>query len=265
VQQQLAALANSPYGSSATLLRSSLQDHLKEDIFKPVSPLAQRPYIAEATSPQKCATSPMSAAAALATSSAMAASHFLSSSSGSNSSGIDFKGGLSQPMRVTPKPLAQISLNSKKQQQDLFEGLEDEETPCFVPRKNIKKLLFKPSSSQHQQQHGPAESAGSRRGSSSTNSSVNGDIQQQQQQRSVSSNNATKAVPFYQDESINYNLPRGGGGGGGNMNNTTFGTYTIGQITNDLSEEAVDDVALNRTNKVIYFLFIFLTFARNGK
>jgi hypothetical protein len=39
VQQQLAALTNSPYGSAANKLRSSIQD-LKEDIFKPVSPKA---------------------------------------------------------------------------------------------------------------------------------------------------------------------------------------------------------------------------------
>ena len=31
------------------------------------------------------------------------------------------------------------------QKTDLFEGLEDEEAPCFYPRKNIKKLLFKPT------------------------------------------------------------------------------------------------------------------------
>jgi nuclear pore complex protein Nup98-Nup96 len=199
MQQQLAALTNSPYGSSATLLRSSIQD-LKDDIFKPVSPIAQRPYITEATSPQKAASP-------------------LASSIGGGYSGIsDFKGGLSQPIRVTPKPLSQISLNKK---QDLFEGLEDEETPCFLPRKNIKKLLFKPQS---------AESNTSRR--SSTNSSVNGDTKV----------DFMRNKPFYQDETINYNLPntRPGAGNNNNNNNTTFGAYTFGQITNDLTNVSED-------------------------
>ena len=136
IQQQIAALTNSPYGVSgssgaAGLLRSSIQD-LKEDIFKPVSPQAQRAYIAEATSPQKVA-SPLTGGGG---------------GGGGGGSAGDFKGGLSQPVRITPKPLAQISLNKK---QDLFEGLEDEETPCFLPRKNIKKLLFKPQQPSQQQ------------------------------------------------------------------------------------------------------------------
>ena len=56
----------------------------KEQMFQPVSPIAQRPYITEATSPVKH-TFP---------------------------SGIsDLKGGLSQNIKLTPKPLTQISFN----------------------------------------------------------------------------------------------------------------------------------------------------------
>lgn len=110
VQQQISALSNSPYGSSYHHVK-------KDDIFKPVSPLAQRPFITEATSPVKLASI--------------------------LSSGIsEVKGGLSQSFKITPKPLSTVSLNKKT---DLFEGLEDEEVPCFYPRKNIKKLLFKPT------------------------------------------------------------------------------------------------------------------------
>jgi nuclear pore complex protein Nup98-Nup96 len=216
MQQQLAALTNSPYGSSATLLRSSIQD-LKDDIFKPVSPIAQRPYITEATSPQKTSASPL--AGSMGSSSGMCSGNGYSGMGGG-----DFKGGLSQPMRVTPKPLSQISLNKK---QDLFEGLEDEETPCFLPRKNIKKLLFKPQS---------AESNTSRR--SSANSSVNGDAK-------VEFMRSNK--PFYQDESINYNLPstRPGATNNSNHNNTTFGAYTFGQITNDLTNVSEDGASEN--------------------
>ncbi len=133
LQQQLNALTQSPYGTTSSLLKSSLQD-LKEDILKPISPMAQRPYITEATSPQK--TAPIT----------------------------DFKGGLSQPVKLTTKPLSSISLNKKT---DLFEGLEDEETPCFLPRKNIKKLLLKPHSENNQINT-------SRR--SSANTSINGDV-----------------------------------------------------------------------------------------
>jgi hypothetical protein len=86
-----------------------------------LSPIAQRQYIAEATSPVKIAS--------------------LVSTSGL--SDMYSKGGLSQTIKITPKPLSTISLNKKT---DLFEGLEDEEVPCFYPRKNIKKLLFKPTS-----------------------------------------------------------------------------------------------------------------------
>ncbi len=58
----------------------------KEDIFKPVSPIAQRQYITEATSPIKL-------------------SSILSSSMG------EIKGGLSQSIKITPKPLSSVSLN----------------------------------------------------------------------------------------------------------------------------------------------------------
>jgi hypothetical protein len=58
----------------------------KEDIFKPLSPIAQRPYITEATSPVKI-TSILP------------------------SSVSDGKGGLSQTIKIMPKPLNPISLN----------------------------------------------------------------------------------------------------------------------------------------------------------
>lgn len=79
LKQQLSALANSPYGSSYHLSK-------KDEIYNPVSPLAQRQYIAEATSPGKL-TSILS-------------------------SGIsEIKGGLSQPIKLSTKPLGTISLN----------------------------------------------------------------------------------------------------------------------------------------------------------
>jgi type II secretory pathway pseudopilin PulG len=85
VQQQLAALSNSPYGGH--LLRNTFPEmSKKEDIFKPLSPIAQRPYITEATSPVKI-TSILP------------------------SSVSDSKGGLSQTIKIAPKPLNTISLN----------------------------------------------------------------------------------------------------------------------------------------------------------
>ncbi|CAF0852273.1 unnamed protein product [Brachionus calyciflorus] len=137
VQQQLMALTNSPYGT-ASLLKTQLQDYSKkEDIFKPVSPIAQRPYITEATSPPKVP-------------------NVLSQITQPS----EYKGGLSQTLKLTTKPLTQISKKT-----DLFEGLDEEETPVFYPRKNIKKLLFKPQVDQ------------SSRLSSTSNTSINGDTQ----------------------------------------------------------------------------------------
>ncbi len=80
VQQQISALSNSPYGTS--------YHHMKKDadIFNPVSPLAQRAFLNEAQSPTKV-------------------------SSLLTAGGGDVKGGLSQTMRITPKPLSTISLN----------------------------------------------------------------------------------------------------------------------------------------------------------
>lgn len=232
MQQQLAALSNSPYGPSSSSLGSSvgggvisgsassgslslLRSDLKEDMLKPVSPAAQRPYITEATSPQKQLNS----------------SSFLHASASSpqlNSGhqqqiGSDFKGGLSHSIRLTPKPLAQISLNKKSS--DLFEGVNDEEeTPCFMPRKNVKKLIFKPNHhhSQHQQQQ---EVNASRR--SSTTSSVNGDVKA----------DFSRKAPLYQDESINYGISSSSRPVPNNQpNNTTFSPYAH-QITNDLTED----------------------------
>jgi nuclear pore complex protein Nup98-Nup96 len=162
LQQQL---SNSPYGTGS-LLKSTIQDlNKKEDIFKPVSPIAQRPYITEATSPAK-----------------------VTSSLTSSVQGAELKavGGLSQTIRITPKALTTISLNKPKN--DLFEGLEDEEVPCFYPRKNIKKLLFKP------QQHAQNES---RR--SSTTSSINGE----------NINLGGRKSTVFPDDSYKYNITAG--------------------------------------------------------
>ncbi|RNA23314.1 nuclear pore complex Nup98-Nup96 isoform X1 [Brachionus plicatilis] len=135
IQQQLMALSNSPYGT-ASLLKSQLQDYSKkEDIFKPVSPVAQKPYITEATSPTKVPS-------------------FL------NQTLPEYKGGLSMTLKLTPKP---ITL-TKSKKADLFEGLDEEETPVFYPRKNIKKLMFKPQADQAARL-------------STSNSSINGDCQ----------------------------------------------------------------------------------------
>lgn len=134
-QQQLLSLSNSPYGTSASsLLKNTLQDLSKrEDILKPLSPIAQRQYIADATSPPKVTT-------------------IVAPISGSSSLMTDFKGGLSQPLKITPKVLSTISMNrtssgggSMPGSGGLFENLEEEETPCFYPRRNVKKLLFRPS------------------------------------------------------------------------------------------------------------------------
>jgi hypothetical protein len=141
LQQQLQSMSNSPYG-----LTSNLKN---ENIFNPISPLAQRQYIIEATSPTKVTS----------VSSAINLNNEMSSN----------KGGLSQTIKLQPKALANISLNKKTT--DIFEGLDEEEAPCFYPRKNIKKLLFKP------QIHHDQSSAANQQAShhSSTNSSLNGD------------------------------------------------------------------------------------------
>lgn len=133
-QQQILSLSNSPYGTStSSLLKNTLQDLSKrEDILKPLSPIAQRQYISEATSPSKVTTvaAPISACSSLTS---------------------EFKGGLSQPLKITPKVLSTISMNRSSSGNSapgsggLFEGLEEEETPCFYPRRNVKKLLFRPS------------------------------------------------------------------------------------------------------------------------
>lgn len=108
LQQQMQALINSPYGSSPLFKNIITDFDKKEEILKPVNPVAQRSFMADTTN-------------------------------------ITAKGGLSQTVKLTPK-----SLNIKPVQKStsLFEGLEEEEeVPAFMPRKNIKKLLFKPQDS----------------------------------------------------------------------------------------------------------------------
>ena len=182
-QQLLASLSNAPYGT-ANLLRATIQDlNKKEDILKPVSSIAQRPYITEATSPAKVVAS-----------------------EAPSSSGPYFRGGLSQSIKITPKALNTISLNSKKP--DLFEGLENEEVPCFYPRKNIKKLMFKPQ----------AETASQR---SSANSSVNGDVK---------IDFMRKAGGTFQDETL-----------------ANIGSFTAAQITTDSTNVSDDGVGDNQS------------------
>jgi nuclear pore complex protein Nup98-Nup96 len=156
VQAQLLALSNSPYGNAFNI-KKGLQDiDKRDDILKPVSPIAQRPYIVEAMSPSKRNSG--------------VGVGFLP--------GSDLRGGLSQPVRLTPKALTTVSLNKKA---DLFEGLEDEDAQCFYPRKNVKKLLIKPNNYDHS-------------GRSSINGSFNGETKLE------------KKTQYNQiDESVKYN------------------------------------------------------------
>lgn len=181
-QQLLASLSNAPYGT-ANLLRATIQDlNKKEDILKPVSSIAQRPYITEATSPAKVV-----------------------SSEAPSTTGPYFRGGLSQSIKITPKALNTISLNNKKP--DLFEGLENEEVPCFYPRKNIKKLMFKPQSENLSQR-------------SSANSSVNGDVKI----------DFMRKAGNFQDETL-----------------ANIGSFTAAQITTDSTNVSDDGVGDNQS------------------
>ena len=79
---------------SFAILKKDLNNK-NESIFNPISPLAQRQYILEATSPTKVVVSST-------TSGGNGESHSMS---------MMMKGGLSQSLKLTPKPLTSISLN----------------------------------------------------------------------------------------------------------------------------------------------------------
>ena len=186
-QHQLLALSNSPYGNQS-LLRHNLQsEQAKRDILKPISPMAQNQYLNELTSPSK-----------------------ITSIIPASVSAMDLKGSLSQTLKITPKALSTISMSKKT---DLFENLEgEEEVPCFYPRKNIKKLLFKPNSSINSRP-------------SSANSSVNGDTKVDFMKKPASN---------YLDDTTN------------RLSNTT---YQIPQMTNDFSNVSEDGNAADNQSE----------------
>jgi nuclear pore complex protein Nup98-Nup96 len=99
------ALSNSPYGSSP-LFKTIMDDFNKKDeILKPVNPIAQKSFMTDSTNL--------------------------------------VKGGLTQSIKLTPKSINVSAITKSNSLFEGLE--EDEgEVQCIVPRKNIKKLIVKP-------------------------------------------------------------------------------------------------------------------------